>query len=819
MNSQQATDSFIVIFKGKPPVSLFEQFLKFIGYQHLIPFGFFDKEIVFISLQITKLGEQIKNDIECFLTEKSIRDVFIDQIIPITQKSCTIFPHRLFFCQIPACLQNEDCFELLIHQFTTDVAIIRHHEGCIYEIQSDDKQTLSLISTFVPEIPYKVKIKCSDDIFQLPIAHFYNIPNFLSKAEFDYVLNQNLSNDFMRDIKCNFYDRNKGIVILVCESKNEVSLVIDKFNFACFNDTPIGVVPFADPKTLEKIKQYEISVPTNHNYPKDFYQEVSFFGPVYQVFVEENENNDFVNDYGSDMKNCTGSIFFQKQSTASHFISYTSGARYVKKFFEQYIFNVPFSTDTKEIIQYFRNEINLKIRNINLVNHNDSSTLKIYQVIFDTTNPKSKTESKSNFKELDSTNNDLSSQNLNRLLKEHPFKNAIMFASPTDICRDDLDQLYYDIESQGKTLEIMKYTFPDLRRVFQLFKQYGNISLLRVVKSTRNYSLKVTYSTVEEYNFAKESKSSVHSTSIPNYEFHRKSNRKLYDTQYQYILTTEQFNKFQKESDIGGGSFGTVELVSDADILFAMKTINITSNMSKDSIIDEFLLTLESKHPCIVEVYGFYPQKDKISILMEPLDTSLKEALLSKDVPNDNLAMYIIDIILGLRYIHSLSIIHRDIKPENILIEEETGHAKICDFGLSRKVDSDSITLSMKCGTIHYMAPEIMDYQQYYNSSVDVYSFCVTLFHLMHGRLPNTTLKQLVKGEIEKADESLPIFIQKIINEGRNFDPKKRLTIDQILQILLENKLQIFPDIDTKPLYKRVDEVLKYETALNKRGE
>lgn len=45
-------------------------------------------------------------------------------------------------------------------------------------------------------------------------------------------------------------------------------------------------------------------------------------------------------------------------------------------------------------------------------------------------------------------------------------------------------------------------------------------------------------------------------------------------------------------------------------------------------------------------------------------------------------------IIKGMKYLHSASVIHRDLKPSNILIDSDC-HIKICDFGLARSLIAD----------------------------------------------------------------------------------------------------------------------------------
>lgn len=50
-------------------------------------------------------------------------------------------------------------------------------------------------------------------------------------------------------------------------------------------------------------------------------------------------------------------------------------------------------------------------------------------------------------------------------------------------------------------------------------------------------------------------------------------------------------------------------------------------------------------------------------------------------LPESAAAFYIGQVVLAIRYLHSLSIVHRDIKPENVMLDS-TGHVKLTDFGL-----------------------------------------------------------------------------------------------------------------------------------------
>jgi len=190
---------------------------------------------------------------------------------------------------------------------------------------------------------------------------------------------------------------------------------------------------------------------------------------------------------------------------------------------------------------------------------------------------------------------------------------------------------------------------------------------------------------------------------------------------------------------------------------------------------------LESvSHPFIVNLHYAFQTPKKLYMVLEYCAGGELFFHLSRAgrFSEGRCKFYASEILLGLEYLHSLSIIYRDLKPENLLLDSD-GHAKITDFGLSKEGISDNVSARTMCGTPEYLAPEILD-KKGHGKAVDWYSLCALIYEMLTGLPPYYTRdREKLFERIRRGDLSYPSYVtpvaKSLLQSLLYADPNRRL--------------------------------------------
>ncbi|CAI5439847.1 unnamed protein product [Caenorhabditis angaria] len=186
---------------------------------------------------------------------------------------------------------------------------------------------------------------------------------------------------------------------------------------------------------------------------------------------------------------------------------------------------------------------------------------------------------------------------------------------------------------------------------------------------------------------------------------------------------------------LGSGSQGAVFRGQYRDKLVAVKKVNHL----KDTDIKHLR---HLRHKNIIEFIGVCSKSPCYCIIMEYCSKGqLCQVLKKYTIDRLNWSKWIREIADGMHYLHDNKVIHRDLKSPNILISDDDS-IKICDFGTSHlQCKSDSTMMSF-CGTVSWMAPEMLK-KEPCSEKVDVYSFGVVLWEMLTREQPYANIDQM----------------------------------------------------------------------------
>lgn len=204
-------------------------------------------------------------------------------------------------------------------------------------------------------------------------------------------------------------------------------------------------------------------------------------------------------------------------------------------------------------------------------------------------------------------------------------------------------------------------------------------------------------------------------------------------------------------------------------------------------------------HPCIMDLVDMYEDKQSMYMVMPLMKSGdlydrMKLRRRLDEITCKKILWKILDCC---SYLHAIGVVHRDLKPENILLasEEDDSDIRLTDFGLSKFFTPQEL-MSDPCGTVAYVAPEVLQ-QQGYGKTVDVWSIGIMMHFLLVSYLPfdardedrlrrNEKIIKMVLEEDVKTDQSwwsnISEEAKSLLKRFLDKDPKTRITLEEALK-------------------------------------
>ncbi len=201
------------------------------------------------------------------------------------------------------------------------------------------------------------------------------------------------------------------------------------------------------------------------------------------------------------------------------------------------------------------------------------------------------------------------------------------------------------------------------------------------------------------------------------------------------------------------------------------------------------------QHPNVVSVYDRGEYDGTYYIAMEYLPGLSLKQLIRQEAPIDPVRAIdiTIQILKAARFAHRRGIIHRDLKPHNVIIDD-SGHAKVTDFGIARAGASDMTETGSIMGTAQYLSPEQAQGHAV-SAGSDLYSVGVVLYELLTGRVPfdgeaavTIALKHVSESPTPPSaiNPNVPPELERIVLWALNKNPADRPTDAEQFVALLE---------------------------------
>jgi beta-lactam-binding protein with PASTA domain/predicted Ser/Thr protein kinase len=257
--------------------------------------------------------------------------------------------------------------------------------------------------------------------------------------------------------------------------------------------------------------------------------------------------------------------------------------------------------------------------------------------------------------------------------------------------------------------------------------------------------------------------------------------------------------RYKVVSRLGTGGMADVFLVEDQLLGRKVALKLLHRRFAEDpAFVERFRREAQAaaglQHQNIVGIYDRGEYDGTYYIAMEYVPGQTLKQVITEQAPLEPVRAIdlAIQILKAARFAHRRGIVHRDLKPHNVIVDD-SGDAKVTDFGIARAGASDMTETGSIMGTAQYLSPEQAQGRSVTASS-DLYSVGVVLYEMLTGRVPfdgeqavTIALKHVSEAPVAPhvINPAVPLELEQTILWTLNKNPTDRpVDADQLITVL-----------------------------------
>ncbi len=202
-------------------------------------------------------------------------------------------------------------------------------------------------------------------------------------------------------------------------------------------------------------------------------------------------------------------------------------------------------------------------------------------------------------------------------------------------------------------------------------------------------------------------------------------------------------SNYTLERELGGGGMSRVFLAEELSlgrkVVVKVLPPELAATVNVERFRREIQLAAKLQHPHIVPVLAAGISEGLPYYTMPFIEGESLRARLARsgELPIQEAAKILRDVLSALSYAHEHGVVHRDIKPDNVLL---TGHhAVVADFGVAKALNaatnpgSSLTSLGVALGTPAYMSPEQAAADPTTDHRADLYAVGAMAYEMLTG--------------------------------------------------------------------------------------